>query len=76
MRINNWSIDFYVKSKNLYIQFDGNYYHGIGRNIDKVKEFKTETDKMIYQTMITDIKQNKWFKENNKNLLRIKEYDF
>jgi len=72
-RINGWSIDFHIKSKNLYIQFDGVYYHGLDRPLEEIKKFKTDTDKVIYGTMLRDIAQNKWFKNNNMTLIRVRE---
>ncbi len=75
-RINNWSIDFYIRSKNIYIQFDGNYWHGINKSLAEIKSLPGPQFSGIYQTMLRDIEQNKWFKKNNKTLIRIKESDF
>jgi very-short-patch-repair endonuclease len=71
--INGWAIDFFLPDLDLYIQFDGNYYHGLDRPIEKIMEFKTVTDKMIYRTRLKDQEQNKWFSENNIKLLRLTE---
>jgi len=74
--LNGWSIDFYVVSFDLYIQFDGYYYHGKGRDLEEIAEFKTETDKTIYQTVLRDQEQNLWCTQNNINFMRIEELSF
>lgn len=73
--INGWSIDFYLKDIDCYIQIDGIYYHGLDRTLDEIGKFKTETDKMIYKTILRDNMQNKWFRQNNMNLIRITDLE-
>ena len=67
----NWSIDFYIKSINTYIQFDGMYWHGLDRPIEEIKKFKSKQDVTIYGSYLRDIKQDEYFKENNLRLIRI-----
>jgi len=74
--VKNWPIDFYIKSLNLYIQFDGVYYHGLDRLIEVIKEFKTTMDEAIYKHHLNDQEQNKYFKENSLKLLRISDHKF
>ena len=76
LRINKWSIDFYIKLLELYIQFDGVYWHGLERPIEKIMLFENKRDKTIYGTYCRDIEQNKWFKENNLKLIRITDLEF
>lgn len=72
--INNWSIDFLID--NTYIQFDGEYFHGLDRTISTIKEFKNPIDKVIYKTYLRDLEQIEWFKKNNKKLVRITDKEF
>jgi len=68
-----WAIDFYVKSIDTYVQFDGVYWHGTGRSLDEVAEFKTKQDVVIHKKMLTDLEQNEWFKNNGRTLIRVTE---
>jgi hypothetical protein len=74
--IQSWPIDFYIKSIDLYIQFDGIYWHGLDRPIEEIKQFKRPRDKIIYGKWLCDQRQNEWFKENNKKLIRITDVEF
>ena len=74
--INSWLIDFRINSRNLYIQFDGVYWHGLNRPIEKIQEFKTPRDKIIYGTYLRDVERVRWFKEHGIQLLRIFDKDF
>jgi len=68
-----WPIDFYIPSIDLCIQFDGLYWHGLDRSLEEIKKFSTETDKVIYRKMMTDVEQNAWFKDQGKSFVRIRE---
>ena len=76
--INNnlWPIDFYIKSINIYVQYDGIYWHGLDRSIEEIKKYKTARDKIIYRKYCTDKKQEKWFKDNNLTLIRVRSDEF
>lgn len=74
--VNNWDIDFYVKSVDVYVQFDGVYWHGLNRSIDVIKEFKSPRDKIIYRTFLRDQEQNEWFKKNKLKLIRVTDKEF
>ena len=69
--INCWSIDLYVKSIDVHIQYDGVYWHGHDRTLEEIKLFKSPIDKIIYETMLRDIKQNTWFAEQGLKLIRV-----
>lgn len=71
--INGWAIDYYLK--NIYIQLDGVYYHGLDRSLDEIGKFRTETDKNIYTTYLRDRKQDQWFKDNNLSLYRVTDLE-
>jgi len=68
--VNGWSIDFLVNSR-VYVQYDGNYYHGLDRPVKQILEFRNDTDRTIYGTMLRDKAQNAWFLERGFSLLRI-----
>ena len=71
IKIHKWPIDFYVKSLDAYVQFDGRYWHGLDRPIEIISELKTARDKVILGKMENDKEQNSWFKEHNMKLIRV-----
>lgn len=75
--INGWRIDFYIKTLDIYVQFDGIYWHGLNEKLlEKTKNRNHERYKSILNHMKIDAKQNIWFKENNKKLIRITDEEF
>lgn len=75
MMNSRWPIDFYIRSLDVYVQYDS-YWHGYDcdgrlRDLGEVTEFKNRRDKQIHVKMLIDIAQNKWFKEQNLTLIRI-----
>lgn len=69
--VNGWCIDFYVSAIDVYIQFDGVYWHGLDRPIDVIKQSDRPRDQIIYKTWLRDREQNVWFEQNNKKLYRV-----
>lgn len=49
-----WSVDFFIKSIQTYIQFDGVYWHGLDRPIEQIKESNSYRDKIIYEKWVKD----------------------
>lgn len=74
--INNWEIDFFIKSLDVYVQFDGVYWHGLDRDIDKIVEYKSPRDRVIYNTWLRDREQNEWFEKSCIRLVRITDKYF
>lgn len=74
--VNNWEIDFYIRSIDVYVQFDGVYWHGLGRDKNEITEESTQRQKVIHQTWLRDQEQIIWFKENEKSLIRITDKQF
>jgi len=68
-----WPIDFYVKSMDIYIQFDGVYWHGLDRPIDVIAKHKTSQDIIIHKKWLTDREQDTWFESNGLRLFRISD---
>lgn len=68
---NRWPIDFYVKSIDTYIQYDGVYWHGLNRKIKELKSSDKPRDKNIYKKWLIDREQDQWFVDNELRLVRI-----
>jgi hypothetical protein len=74
--INGWPIDFYIKSIDTYVQFDGVYWHGLDRPLTEIGEFKTPRDKTILRKFQIDREQEEWFKSTGKHLLRVTDKQY
>lgn len=66
-----WLIDFYVKSIDTYIQFDGVYWHGLDRPIEEIAKHRTKRDVQIHKKWLTDREQDEHFKSRGLRLIRI-----
>ena len=77
-QVKAWLIDFYIKSLDTYIQFDGVYWHGLDRPIEQVIEESraSKHKRSIFVRYLIDEKQNEWFKNENKTLIRITDLEF
>ncbi len=71
-----WSVDFYVKSIDTYVQFDGVYWHGLDRPIEEIKKFKTVTDRDIYEKWTKDRELDSVTSDKNIRLVRITDVEF
>lgn len=69
--VNGHPIDFYIKSIDTYVQFDGVYWHGLNRPIDVIKTSISPRDKTIYNHWLNDQAQNEWFAQKSLRLVRI-----
>jgi very-short-patch-repair endonuclease len=69
--INGWSIDFYIPSIDVYLQLDGVYWHGLNRPREDIESSSNPRDKVIFETMGRDVRQNEWFGSNEKKLVRV-----
>lgn len=74
--VHSWSIDFYVDSVDVYVQFDGVYWHGLDRSIEIIQEFKHPQDATIHKTILRDRQQDHWFAEHGMRLIRITDKEF
>lgn len=72
----HWSIDFYITDIDTYVQFDGEYWHGLDRPIEAIAERKTKRDANIHNKWLTDRTQDTWFAANSKRLVRITDKEF
>ena len=69
-------IDFYIKSIDTYVQFDGVYWHGLDRPIEEIMQHKTKHDKEISSRPASDRQQNEWFKKQGMKLVRVTDVEF
>ena len=69
-RYDQWSIDFYSPKYNMYIQFDGDYWHGYLNTPEELQ--KSKQGRVILGTIERDKLQN----QTIPNLIRIKESEF
>lgn len=74
--IHKWPIDFYVKSLDVYVQFDGVYWHGLDRPIEEIEKLKNKRDVVILRTVRSDVDQARWFSTHDKRLVRITDLAF
>jgi hypothetical protein len=74
--VNDWSIDFYVKSIDAYIQFDGVYWHGHNKTLDELRQSTSKRSHTIACHRENDERQNLWFRDNNLRLIRVTDEEF
>jgi hypothetical protein len=74
--VHRWPIDFYIKSIDTYVQFDGVYWHGTHKTFNELARSSVSRDKSILLKKKRDIEQNKWFVDNNMKLVRYTDEQF
>jgi len=74
--VNDLKIDFHIKSIDTYVQFDGEYWHGLDRPLQEIQESNGSRDRAILDGYLRDRKQDEWFKEHDLNLVRITDREF
>jgi len=75
----HWCIDFYVRSIDVYVQFDGVYWHALDRPIEEIRRSGTDghrRDMSRYRKWLVDRQQEKWFVERGLRLVRITDKEF
>lgn len=73
--MNIWPIDGYIPALDVYVQFDGSYWHGHGKDVG-VLLHGSARERNIATKMLTDIAQNIWFVEHRAKLIRISDMTF
>jgi hypothetical protein len=73
--INGWSIDFYLKTNNIYIQFDGVFWHGLDRPIAEIRQSLRPVDQQIVRKWETDRAQENWFDVQRLCLVRVTDVE-
>lgn len=74
--INGWPIDFYVKSIDVYIQFDGIYWHALDMPLEEIRKSEKPRDKTRVQKWERDREQDDWFQTQCKQLVRITDVEW
>ena len=74
--LNKWIMDIYIKSLDLYINLDGEYWHGLDRPIEVIKASETKRDNLIYKVYLRGINLRQFFKENNMKLVIITDKEY
>ena len=76
VRLNGWSIDMFVPSLNVYIQYDGDFWHGKGRSIEELELSDKLIDKEILRKQHVDASQNDWSAAKRIPILRLQTDDY
>ena len=66
-----WLLDF--KIGNVYVEYDGTYWHGLDRPLSVLIESKQPRDQAILRRYYGDRHQDEWFLKNGLRLIRIRE---
>lgn len=74
--VNGWPIDFYIEDLDLYVQFDGVYWHGLDRPLSEIAKHKTPRDVIIHRKHKTDREQDSWFAQHGLKLVRVTDKQF
>jgi hypothetical protein len=69
-------VDFYMKSIDTYVQFDGAYWHGLDRPIDVIEKSDTQRDKDIARRWRDDRAQDVVFAAQKLRLVRVTDVEF
>lgn len=69
-------IDFWIRSIDTYIQFDGVYWHGLDRPLHEIELKRTKHDSEIFTRWHSDREQDQWFVDNRLRLVRITDQEF
>lgn len=72
VRVFDHNIDFYIKTIDTYVEFDGVYFHGLDRPLDVVMHDSPH----IYKKYLRDRELDKLMQEASMKLFRIREDDF
>ena len=70
------SVDFFIRSHNIYVEFDGVYWHGLNRPLEQIRQSQTKRDVSIFAKWQDDRQFDVWCKNNNLNLIRITDEQF
>ena len=78
-KIHFWSIDFYVKSIDLYVEYNGSFWHGKKYNAEEIKR-KINNNSKIYKSILNRIISDKnkitYFANKNLDILFVEDLDF
>lgn len=69
-------IDFYVPSKDVFVQLDGVYWHGLDRPIEQITNSTSRRDVAIFKKWKNDRVQDEVFSKLGLRLIRLTDKDF
>lgn len=76
--VKRWPIDFYLPELDVYVQFDGVYWHGLNRDKSVIEEGAARgcaNDICILDRMKNDALQAVYFKHNDLTLVRVTDLE-
>lgn len=76
VRVFEFRPDFYIRSIDTYVEFDGVYWHGLDRTQEQLRESNSIRDKSILKKWQRDREQDRFFSENHLRLVRITDSSF
>ena len=74
--VHRTAVDFYIVDIDVYVQFDGDYWHGLDRPIHIIETSNRKIDQEILKKMKRDQAQNEWFRTNGLKLVRVRESEY
>lgn len=76
VEVNSWWMDFYVPSIKTYVQFDGDYWHGLDALLEDLLKSDKPQHRVIAGTKMRDAQREEWFSAKGLKLVRIRESAF
>lgn len=72
-KLQRWPIDFYIKSLDLYVQLDGEHWHGLDRPINEIRltAKRSKHDRVILRKIKSDLRLKLFCQSNKISLIRI-----
>ena len=64
VRVNHWNLDFYIPQIELYVNYNGTYWHGRDLSEEQLITSPTKQSKIILATKRRDFHRRQWFLEH------------
>lgn len=76
VQLEKWIMDFFLEESDVYLQFDGEYWHGLDRSRSLIECSGSKRDRVILGSMERDKNQNEWFILKGRRLVRMTDREF
>lgn len=76
VRVGDYLVDFFIDDLDLYVEFDGEYWHGHNKTIQDLEGENNSRSKCILKKKLKDSRQNTFFKKSNLKLLRFTDRQY
>lgn len=76
VRVGDYLVDFFIDDLDLYVEFDGEYWHGHNKTIQDLEGENNSRSKCILKKKLKDSRQNTFFKKGNLKLLRFTDRQY